>query len=380
MFVINAGAHEKTSDRVGVLDFRQDTSDVPVNIGQDIRDVPAHFAASLSNIGQDTRDVPAPSVASLSNIGQDTRDVPTPSVASLSNIGQNTRDVPIRSLALINEDDHSSDDATGDVTIMADKGKGREVDSDQSPTTESVLAGIDLEPFRPRVSGYDPTLDYKLNALPRYQDDVFGGGASVNTQDEAIPLDRSSIMSFYNSSQTVKRDREESVESRQSKIHRRSTSHSAAPSGEHSTGQSVPSTRAASQDKSVTSSDSDRYGASRTTGGTFRGRAIGNVLNWGDTSMYFCLYTILSNFSFFLPFSPSDAMEVDTEAHQQTIGKVLLYTSQERDTRPAMTMKLQTTSELPLVLDKLALMYSPIQSKYIISISLTIFKYPFRRQ
>jgi hypothetical protein len=59
-------------------------------------------------------------------------------------------------------------------------------------------------------------------------------------------------------------------------------------------------------------------------------------------------------------------MDVDAEVYQQPIGKVSLYASQDRDAHPAMTMKLQTTSELPLVLDKLSLMYSPIRSKYII--------------
>jgi hypothetical protein len=196
----------------------------------------------------------------------------------------------------MDEDDNSSDDAAGagDVTIMPDKGKGREIYSDQGSTTQSLLSGIDLEPFRPRVSDYDPTMDYKLNAFPRYQGDTFG------TQEQAILSDRNSIMSFYNSSLMVKRDREDSVESRQSKIHRRSTSHSAAPSGEHSGEHSVPSTRAVSQEKSVSPvSDSDRQGASRTTGGVFRGRASGNVLNWGDTSLSFFIYNSFQLFIFF---------------------------------------------------------------------------------
>jgi hypothetical protein len=59
-------------------------------------------------------------------------------------------------------------------------------------------------------------------------------------------------------------------------------------------------------------------------------------------------------------------MDVDTEVHQQPIGKVLLYTGQERDTRPAMTMKHQTTGKLPSILNKLAQKFSPIRSKCII--------------
>jgi hypothetical protein len=239
------------------------------------------------------------------------------------------------------EHDSSSDDAAGDVTIMPDKGKGREVDSEQGPATQSVLSGIDLEPFRSRVSSYDPTTDYKLNALAQYQGDGFGR-ISMDTEGQTIPSDPDAIMSHYNSSHRVKRSREvESVESRQSKIHRRSTSHSA-PSAEHSTGHSVPLTPLhISRDQSPSPLDSERYGASRTTGGVFGGRAVGNAPNWGD-------------------------MEVDGEVRQQTIGKVLLYTSQERDAHPAMTIKHQTTSELPSILDKLAQKFSPIRSKYII--------------
>ena len=116
-----------------------------------------------------------------------------------------------------------------------------------------------------------------------------------------------------------------------------------------------------SQDEGVSSSESDRRGASRTTGGLFRGNATGNVLNWGDASM--CFYMLFFSAVYFFP---SDDMDVDTQNDQQSVGKVLLYTSQERNDNPAMTMKLQTTTELPSVLDKLAQKFSPIRSKYII--------------
>jgi hypothetical protein len=59
-------------------------------------------------------------------------------------------------------------------------------------------------------------------------------------------------------------------------------------------------------------------------------------------------------------------MDVDREVHQQPVGKVLLYTSQEMNARPAMTMKLQTTGELPSILKELAHKFSPIRSKYIV--------------
>lgn len=127
------------------------------------------------------------------------------------------------------------------------------------------------------------------------------------TGDHSIPSDPDSFMSYYHSSRNVKRDRDaESIESRQSKVHRRSTSHSAAPS----LGQSVPSTKVSthavsrmSHDGSVSPVDeSDLHGASRTTGGVFRGRAIGNVLNWADVGMYYFLYMVFFSMFSFSPF------------------------------------------------------------------------------
>ena len=48
--------------------------------------------------------------------------------------------------------------------------------------------------------------------------------------------------------------------------------------------------------------DSDRHGASQTSGGVFRGRAIGNVVNWADMGMYYLYLNFLkcSDFSCFL--------------------------------------------------------------------------------
>ena len=59
-------------------------------------------------------------------------------------------------------------------------------------------------------------------------------------------------------------------------------------------------------------------------------------------------------------------VDVDNVGYYQADGKVLLYTSQEVNARPAMTMKHQTSSELPPILKKLASKFSPIQSKWTI--------------
>jgi len=196
------GASDKKTGKGGdVSDIRKDTRDVPTlplahvsDIGQDSHKVPSHSLAHASDIGQDSHKVPSHSLAHTSDIGQDSHNIPSHSLAHVSDIGQDSRNVSSRSLvhvsdigqdihnvpscpiALMDEDDNSSDDAAGagDVTIMPDKGKGREIYSDQGSTTQSLLSGIDLEPFRPRVSDYDPTMDYKLNAFPRYQGDTFG--------------------------------------------------------------------------------------------------------------------------------------------------------------------------------------------------------------
>jgi len=45
-------------------------------------------------------------------------------------------------------------------------------------------------------------------------------------------------------------------------------------------------------------------------------------------------------------------------------GKVLLFTSRDKDAAPAMTITHKTTSELPPVLQKLARRFSPIRSTF----------------
>jgi hypothetical protein len=266
------------------------------------------------------------------------------------------------------DEDAMDDDFAGDVTIIASKGKGREMESDTGSATQSILSELDLQPFRPRVSTYDPIVDHQFNNFLGHQHVV---GREDSMKGQSIPSDPSSVMAYYNSSGNVKRDRDDDTEStgsRQSKIYRRSASHSTVPSG----GLSVPSTKAStrsvsrSDDGNVSpAGDSDRQGASRTTGAIFRGRAIGNNFNMADAGMCCSILKFSQVFIFFL--SSLDEMNEDSEKiHQIPSGKVLLYTSRDDNARPVMSMKHKTIEQLPTILKEVAQKFSPIRSKYMI--------------
>ena len=285
-------------------------------VSQDLQGARDTLARSVARTPQDLQ---GPSVAHVGSVIpedlQGVGDTHARSVARILQDPQGTRDVHASIQYGVHgyngdEDEYWGDDIAdnnfeGDETIIASKGKSREVDSDMGPGPQSILSGMDMEPVYHRVSDYDPTLDYRRNHLHKHQD------TSGDTQGQTIPLNPNSIVAFYNSSGTVKRGRDsdsESIESRQSKVHRHSTSQSAAPSA----GQSVPSTKFSSRSGSRVShdtkgskspaDDSDRYGASRTTGGTFRGKAVGNVVNWGDVGMYCFILDYFQVFNFLLFF------------------------------------------------------------------------------
>lgn len=99
-------------------------------------------------------------------------------------------------------------------------------------------------------------------------------------------------------------------------------------------------------------------GASRITGGVFRGRAYGNVFNLAD----------------------SRDLEIDTVA--SVVGKVHLYDSCVDDpatTKPKSAFKLKITTSLGVVLSKLAEKSSPVRRKFLINLSLSnIFESHFR--
>lgn len=79
-------------------------------------------------------------------------------------------------------------------------------------------------------------------------------------------------------------------------------------------------------------------GASRTTGGIFRGRALGNVFNHADA------------------FDIMDYGKLDQK------GIVQVYTS-HTDSKPLMTMKHTMTTTLAPILKSLSRCYSPVSSE-----------------
>jgi hypothetical protein len=88
-------------------------------------------------------------------------------------------------------------------------------------------------------------------------------------------------------------------------------------------------------------------GASRTTGGFLRSRALGNVYNLADE------------------------MEIDGKLEGSQIrqaGKVHVYTSHchPSDSKPYLSLKHPVTKSLAPVLEKLGIQYSPVKSKCII--------------
>ena len=84
------------------------------------------------------------------------------------------------------------------------------------------------------------------------------------------------------------------------------------------------------------------HGASRTTGGILRGRAIGNVFNFGDH------------------------MDVD---HQNTkvVGTVHIYTmhGNPEELKPYMMLKHEVTNCIAPILKKLGNSYSPVKSLFL---------------
>jgi len=169
----------------------------------------------------------------------------------------------------------------------------------------------------------------------------------------AIPLDPDAIVNHFDTPRKPKRGRGrvDSVEKRQSKVNRRSASHSTAAiqstmvsTGAQSPSSAIPSTKVSTRPQSPSHSASpighDFQGASRATGGIFRGRALGNAPNWADTT----------------------AM-IPHDASSKPNGKVLLYTSRDQDAHPAMMIMHETVAQLPPILHKLSRKFSPIRSK-----------------
>jgi hypothetical protein len=145
-----------------------------------------------------------------------------------------------------------------------------------------------------------------------------------DNQEDASALDPDSLMGNYK----LKRGRERSGtgDARGIKTHRRSTSHSTAPT--------MPST----EDDEV---EVDPRGSSRTTGAFSRGKAMGNNYNWGD-----------------------DDYNMDTaDWNAPTYGKVLLFVDRETGSDPYMSFTTKATPELPVVLKELSGRFSPIERR-----------------
>src|SRR5882762_7040492 len=106
----------------------------------------------------------------------------------------------------------------------------------------------------------------------------------------------------------------------------------------HSNASTAPPTRDSSP------SQFDHQGASRTTGGIFRGNATGGQLKWGDAPQF---------------------VDHESEFQSAPMGKVL-FASHDEDAQPHLSINTQTVSQLPTILKKLSAKYSPIRSKCIV--------------
>ena len=174
-------------------------------------------------------------------------------------------------------------------------------------------------------------------------------GFHKSKDHHAIPLDPDAIVNHFDTRKPKRgHGQADSVENRQSKVNRRSASHSTAAiqstmvsTGAQSPSSAIPSTKAPqSPSHSASPVGHDPQGASRATGGVIRGRALGNAPNWADTKAM----------------NPHGASS-------RPNGKVLLYTSRDQDAHPAMMIMHETVAQLPPILRKLSRKFSPIRSK-----------------
>jgi hypothetical protein len=192
----------------------------------------------------------------------------------------------------------------------------------------------------------------------------------------SIPLDRNAFARHYAEvSSHKKRGHSASPEGQYNKSQRISVSHSSAIT--RSPSPSVaPSTKWSTRDPSPASSrqrgvrdlspllDHDPQGSSSTTGGVFRGRALGSGYRFADGGKLMPL--LLPALAYYNIFCPLEQMDVDQNFFSSKIsGKVLLYTSRDLGVSPAMTVNHDTVSRLSPVLQKLARRFSPLRSKFV---------------
>jgi hypothetical protein len=209
--------------------------------------------------------------------------------------------------------------------------------------------------WKPRHGGafYRTAAGWEQPAQPAHLQVPVTVGFRKHMDHEGIPLDTDAIVNYYGTSRKHKRghSQADSVESRQSKVNRQSASHSSAAiqstmvsTGAQSPSSAIPSTKVStcpqSPSRDVSPVSGDFYGASRATGGMFRGRALGNTPNWADSKK-------------------SNAHNASSKPN----GKVLLYTNHDQDAPPAMMIMHETVAQLPPILEKLSRKFSPIRSK-----------------
>jgi hypothetical protein len=200
---------------------------------------------------------------------------------------------------------------------------------------------------------------------------VVTGGLGSEGSSQSIPLDRNAIARHYaEASPYKKRDRSASPESQHNKSQRISASHSSAITRSPSPSV-LPSTRLSTRDPSPVRRgvrdlsplvDHDPQGSSSTTGGVFRGRALGGGFRFADAGKLMLMF-MPAYYNIFCPLEP---MDVDLNFFSSKIsGKVLLYTSRDLGASPAMTVNHDTVNRLSPVLQKLARRFSPLRSKFV---------------
>ena len=190
---------------------------------------------------------------------------------------------------------------------------------------------------------------------------------------ESISLDKDIIIKHYvEASPYKKRGRSASPESQNNKSQQISASHSSAitwnpsPSVLLSITLSIRDPSLGLSGKRVVHDlspllDHDLQGSSSTTKGVFKGRALGGSFRFADAGK---LIPILmpAYYNFFVP---SEPMDVCMKVSSKISRRVLLYSSQDLDASPFLTVNHETVSRLPPVLQKLARKFLPLCSKFV---------------
>ena len=218
----------------------------------------------------------------------------------------------------------------GEVTMVIENAVGPAGPAGPASPVSPAL-GPTMPALGPTVPALDPTVP-AITVLPATP--VKNKGKSQVTPDDnqAMPQDYPPDPDFLmddHDQYKLKHGRERSGtgDVRGIRTHRRSASHSTAPT--------VPSTEDDELD------ELDPRGSSRTTGGFSRGKAMGNNFNWGD----------------------ADDVAHSVDWNAPTYGKVLLFVDRETGAPPYMSFTTETTSELPVVLKELSGRFSPIERR-----------------